>query len=65
MVRKFTPDKQNDFQASNDAKFFLWHTLVIIRDRCHGSVEVSTELCRTLSTFLLSLCKCESNNKSC
>lgn len=56
---------RNDFRASNDPKFFLWHTLAIIRERCYGSVEVSTKLHRTLSTFPLSLCKCESNNKSC
>lgn len=65
MVGEFAPDKKNDFKASNDAKFFLQQTLAIIRVRCYGSVEVSTELHRTLSPFPLSLCKCESNNKSC
>lgn len=65
MVREFVPDKKSDFKASIDAKFFLWHTLAISRERCYGSVEVGTELHRTLSTFPPSLCKCERNNKSC
>jgi len=53
------------FQASKDAKFFQWHALVIISVCCYGSVEVSTELHKTLSTFPLQQYKCESNNKSC
>lgn len=53
------------FKASKDAKLFLWHTLAIISKCCSGSVEVGSELHRTLTTSRLSLCKCESNNKSC
>lgn len=65
MVREFVPNKKSDFKASIDTKFFLWQILAISRERCYGSVEVGTELHRTLSTFPPSLCKCERNNKFC